>query len=120
MNETQLKKYSKAWNEHDIEKIMKYMTEDCVFESGGGAESYGTRYIGYEVVKKRFIDVWTDISGVEFKNSKHFSDGTNGCSEWTFSGIDKNGKKIEMDGCDIFTFENGKIKSKRSYLKNRC
>ena len=31
-----LKRYSDAWNEHDIEKIMLYMTEDCIFRTGGG------------------------------------------------------------------------------------
>lgn len=115
-----LKDYSDAWNAHDIDRIMAYMTEDCVFETGGGAERYGTRYSGFAEVRERFIEVWTDIPDVRFENGLHFVQGEHGCSEWTFVGTRPDGIKIEMDGCDIFTFEGGKIKSKRSYLKNRA
>ena len=115
----QLQEYSDAWNEHDIDKIMEFMTTDCVFESGGGIEKFGTRYEGYDAVRKRFVDVWTAIADVRFENTVHFLQGDRGCSEWTFVGTTNDGEKIEIDGCDLFTFENEKIKSKRSYIKNR-
>jgi len=114
-----LERYSDAWNEHDIEKVMSYMTQDCVFETGGGSETYGTRHEGYQTVREKFIEVWTDIPDVHFEGLVHFVSGDNGCSEWTFRGTHTSGAKLEMDGCDLFTFEAGKIKSKRSYLKNR-
>lgn len=119
MNISDLENYSQAWNDHDIDKIMSYMTDNCVFETGGGNNRYGTRYEGYDAVRDRFIEVWTDIPDVRFENAIHFIHGKYGCSEWTFVGTRKDGTKIEIDGCDIFTFENGKIQSKRSYLKNR-
>jgi len=119
MKKKRLEDYSNAWNEHDIDKIMEFMTADCVFETGSGTEKFGTRYEGYEAVRERFIEVWTDFPDVKFENAIHFSQGNYGCSEWTFVGTSKNGTKIELDGCDLFTFENGKIKSKRSYVKNR-
>ncbi len=52
MNKKRLEDYSKAWNEHDIDKIMEFMTKDCVFETGGGTEKFGTRYEGYEAVRE--------------------------------------------------------------------
>lgn len=119
MNKKQLQEYSDAWNEHDIDRIMEFMVEDCVFEPGGGPETFGVRYEGYNAVRKRFIEVWTDIPDVKFEGATHFSEGNCGCSEWTIMGTSKYGTKIEVDGCDIFTFEDGKIKSKRSYVKNR-
>ena len=39
MNKKRLEDYSNAWNEHDIDKVMEFMTEDCIFETGGGTES---------------------------------------------------------------------------------
>lgn len=36
MNKKELQAYSDAWNAHDIDKIMAFMTEDCVFEPGCG------------------------------------------------------------------------------------
>ena len=119
MNEKELQQYSDAWNAHDIDRIMQFMTLDCVFEPGGGPERFGTRYEGYDAVRERFIEVWTDIPDVKFENALHFVQGSHGCSEWTIVGTTKDGIEIEVDGCDLFTFDNGKIKSKRSYIKNR-
>ena len=41
MNKEQLQDYSDAWNEHDIDRIMEYMTVDCVFEPGGALRNLG-------------------------------------------------------------------------------
>jgi ketosteroid isomerase-like protein len=40
-------------------------------------------------------------------------------SEWLFTGTTGDGKKVEVNGCDVFTFRNGKIAVKDSYFKNR-
>ena len=119
MTPDQLQAYSDAWNAHDADRIMSFMTPDCVFEPGGGPERYGIRYSGQEEVRKRFIEVWTEIPDVQFVNGRHFSQGAYGCSEWTLTGTRTDGSRIEIDGCDLFTFEGGKIQSKRSYLKRR-
>lgn len=120
MDAEQLEDYAEAWNAHDIDRIMAYMTDDCIFETGGGTEKYGTRYEGAEAVRERFMAVWGDIPDVRFEGYVHFVQGDNGCSEWTFLGTAPDGSAVEIDGCDLFTFEGGKIKSKRSYLKNRA
>ena len=114
-----LQAYSDAWNAHDIDRIMALMTDDCVFLTGGGSEHYGTRYEGYETVKARFIEVWTELPDVRFENASHFVQGSRGCSEWTFIGTKENGEKVEIDGCDLFTFIDGKIAIKNSYIKQR-
>ena len=119
MNIEELADYSEAWNAHDIDRIMAYMTDDCVFETGGGVEKYGTRFEGFAAVRERFIEVWTDIPDVRFEGALHFVQGDHGCSEWTFVGTAVDGTAIEIDGCDLFTFRDGKIQSKRSYIKQR-
>ena len=45
--------------------------------------------------------------------------GDRGVSEWTFTGTDKDGTSVEVIGCDIFSFRDGKILVKNSYRKNR-
>ena len=40
-------------------------------------------------------------------------------SEWTFTGTLKDGKRVEVNGCDLFTFRSGKIAVKNSFRKNR-
>jgi hypothetical protein len=119
MNTDDMEKYSAAWNAHDIDTIMEYMTGDCIFETGGGEERYGTRHEGFDTVKARFIEVWTQLPDVQFENGKHFLQGDRGCSEWTLVATHPNGTKMEVDGCDLFTFVNDKIRVKASYLKKR-
>jgi len=36
-----------------------------------------------------------------------------------FTGTTAEGKKIEVNGCDVFTFRGDKIVKKDSYFKNR-
>lgn len=119
MNAKDLEDYSNAWNRQDIDKIMSYMTQDCIFETGGGDERYGTRYSGFDTVKARFSAVWEDLKDVRFENGQHFVDGNRGCSEWTFVATRPDGSTLEVDGCDLFTFRDNKIHIKNSLLKNR-
>lgn len=70
MTEDQLRAYSDAWNDHDIDRIMSFMTEHCVFETGGGSERYGTRFEGYTAVRERFIEVWTDIPDASLRGTR--------------------------------------------------
>ena len=119
MDNQDLKRYAQAWNEHDIDTIMAMMTDDCVFVTAGGTEPYGTRYEGKDTVKARFVEVWTDLPDVRFSNDRHFVAGNRGCSEWTFSGTRTDGTRVEVDGCDLFEFENNLIRVKNSFIKNR-
>lgn len=118
MTEDDLQAYSDAWNDHDIEAVMSFMTQDCIFDTGGGSQHYGTRHEGYAVVKARFIEVWTDVPDVKFVNARHFISGDRGCSEWTFTGTRPDGSDMKIDGCDLFDFVDGKIKVKNSYIKH--
>ena len=56
---------------------------------------------------------------VHFSNARHFVSGDRGLSEWLFTATASDGQKIEVTGCDVFTFKGGKIAVKNSYLKSR-
>ena len=120
MNETDLQDYADAWNDHDIDRIMSFHTDDCVFETGSGTEKYGTRISGNDEVRRRFIEVWTDLPDVQFEDGTHFVSGDRGCSEWTFVATRADGTRMKTNGCDLFTFVNGKIRVKNSLLKGRA
>jgi ketosteroid isomerase-like protein len=113
-----LEAYMQAWNDHDADKIMSMMTGDCIFEAGGGSAPNGTRHEGADAVRARVESVWKDIPDVHFADGKNFVSGDRGCSEWVFKGTRLNGAKLEMAGTDHFTFKDGKIWIKSSYLKN--
>lgn len=114
-----LQAFADAWNRHDVDGIMSFMTEDCVFEASAGSEVYGTRYVGFDAVRAGFAEVWATYPDAHWGNARHLVVGDRGVSEWTFTGTRADGTHVEVHGCDLFTFRDGKIALKNSYRKNR-
>jgi steroid delta-isomerase-like uncharacterized protein len=115
-----LQAFADAWNRHDADALMTFMTEDCVFEASAGADDCGTRYSGYDAVRAAYAEVWAMFPDAQWHNPRHFICGDKGVSEWTFTGTRTDGARFEVRGCDLFTFRNGKIALKNSYRKNRA
>jgi ketosteroid isomerase-like protein len=111
--------FGKGWNGHDVDFLMTFMSDDCVFESIAGPEACGTRHAGPERVREAFARVFASVPDVRFEDARHFIAGNRGVSEWIFTGTTADGKRIEVNGCDVFTFRNDKIALKSSYFKTR-
>ena len=111
--------FGEGWNGHDVERLMTFMTDDCVFESAAGPEVCGARHAGREAVRAAFTRVLTSVPDAAFHDTRHFVAGDRGVSEWRFTGTTAAGTKVEVDGCDVVTFRGGKIAAKSSFLKNR-
>lgn len=111
--------FAAAWNRHDVDGLMTFMTDDCVFESSAGIEVCGTRFVGRDAVRRGFAAAWEAFHDAEWRGARHFICGSRGVSEWTFTGTRTDGARLEVHGCDIFTFKDGKIALKNSYRKNR-
>ena len=114
-----LQAFADAWNRHDVDALMSFMTEDCVFEASAGPDICGTRYAGREAVRAAYAEVWSTFPDAHWGNARHFVQGERGVSEWTFTGTRADGQRLEVHGCDLFTFRGGKIALKNSYRKNR-
>ncbi len=114
-----LQAFAEAWNRHDIDALMSFMTEDCVFEASAGPDVCGTRYVGRESVRAGFAEVWATFPDAQWRNARHFVHGERGVSEWTFTGTRADGTRVEVQGCDLFTFRGGRIFLKNSYRKSR-
>jgi len=114
-----LQAFAEAWNRHDVDALMSFMTEDCVFEASAGSDVHGTRYVGRASVRAGFAEVWATFPDAHWGNARHFVRGERGVSEWTFTGTRADGTRVEVHGCDLFTFRDGKIAVKDSYRKNR-
>ena len=111
--------FSDGWNRHDVDCLMTFMAEQCVFESTAGPDACGTRHTGRERVSQAFAKVFSVFPDAKFDDARHFVSGDRGVSEWLFTGTTADGKKIEVNGCDVFTFANNKIAVKSSYFKSR-
>ena len=114
-----LEAFAEAWNRHDIDALMSFMTEDCVFEASAGPDSCGSRSRGRDAVRSAFAEVWATFPDAHWGGATHFVAGDRGVSEWIFTGTRHDGTRVEVHGCDLFTFRDAKIAVKNSYRKNR-
>jgi steroid delta-isomerase-like uncharacterized protein len=114
-----LEAFADAFNRHDPDGVMSFMTEDCVFEASAGPDVCGMRHSGRDAVRAAFADVFATFPDAAWGHARHFIQGDRGVSEWTFTGTRADGARVEVHGCDLFTFRDGKIALKNSYRKNR-
>jgi steroid delta-isomerase-like uncharacterized protein len=111
--------FSAAWNRHDLDALMSFMSDDCVFLTSAGNEACGTRHVGPEAVRRAFASAWQAVPDAQWRNGQHRVHGDFGVSEWTFTGTAADGSRIEVDGVDLFRFKDGKIQSKNVFRKTR-
>lgn len=108
-----------AFNAHDIDGVMAAFADDCVFYTVGGPEVYGSKVDGAAAIADAFSAVWTAMPDAHWDHHSHFVHGDRAVSEWTFSGTDANGNRVEAQGADLFTLRDGKIVVKQALRKDR-
>jgi steroid delta-isomerase-like uncharacterized protein len=114
-----LQSFADAWNRHDLDALMSMMAEDCVFEASAGNSADGEPHVGPRAVRAAYAEVFAQYPDAHWGHARHFVKGDRGVSEWTFTGTLKDGRRIEVTGCDLLTFRNGRIAVKNSFRKNR-
>jgi ketosteroid isomerase-like protein len=109
-----------AFNRHDLDAIMAHFAEDCVLETPRGPDPWGRRFVGREEVRRGLAARFEGIPDVHYGDGSHFVSGDRGVSEWTISGTTVEGERIEVRGCDLWTFAgDGKVARKDSFWKLR-
>ena len=111
--------FADAWNRHDTDAILSMMTEDCIFEASRGPDVKGTLYTGQDEVRGGVDEVLATFPDAKWNGLRHFVAGDRGVSEWVFTATGPDGSRVEVQGCDVFTFRHGKIAVKNSYRKQR-
>jgi ketosteroid isomerase-like protein len=106
-----------AFNAHDLDAIMSFFTDDCVFDAPRGPAPGGHRLVGKEEVRKGFQARFDGIPDIHYDDARHWTYGDRGVSEWTIRGTQATGEPIAVRGCDLFEFSDGKISRKDSFWK---
>ena len=115
-----LREVADALNRHDLETIMAAFSDECVFESPRGPDPWGTRFVGKSRVREGLAARFAGIPDVHYGDDEHFACGDRGVSEWTLTGTATDGERIEVRGCDLWTFDaQNKISRKDSFWKIR-
>jgi ketosteroid isomerase-like protein len=112
-----LERMADAFNRHDLDAIMSLFADDCVFESPRGSDPWGTRFVGRAEVREGLAARFQGIPDVHYGDARHFVAGERGVSEWTLTGTTLEGERLEVRGCDLWTFEGELVVLKDSYWK---
>ena len=106
-----------AFNAHDVDAVMSFFTEDCVFDMPRGPAPGGRRLTGPQQVREGIQSRFDGIPDIHYGDDRHWTCGDRGVSEWTIRGTQRTGEPIEVRGCDLFEFTDGKISRKDSFWK---
>lgn len=114
-----LASFGDAWNRHDLDALMSFMTDDCVFHAVAGPDLQGRSFVGRDAVREGFQLAWLTFPDAAWLDGAHFVCGDRGVSESTFRGSKADGTRIEARMVDVFTFRDGKIAVKNAFRKDR-
>lgn len=108
-----------AFNAHDLDRIMSFFADDCVLEMPRGSEPWGARFNGKSEVRAALATRFAGLPDVHYGNEEHFVDAAaeTGMSKWTLTGTNADGVRAEVNGCDFYSFRDGKVVRKDSYWK---
>ena len=106
-----------AFNDHDLDRIMGFMADDCTMDLPRGSDPWGTRVVGKAAVREGLAGRFSGLPDVHYGEDRHWVAGNMGVSEWTLTGTPNSGRAIEVRGCDHFEFRDGMVIRKDSFWK---
>ena len=107
-----------AFNRHDLDAILAEFADECAFDAPRGPGPGGARFTGRDDVRRGFAARFEGIPDVSYADGGHFVSGARGVSEWTLTGTTTDGERVEVRGCDLWTFDDDdRIVRKDSFWK---
>lgn len=106
-----------GFNRHDLDHIMSFFADNCVMELPRGTDPWGRRLEGRDAVRAGLAGRFEGLPDAHYGDAKHWVAGDFGVSEWLLTGTTPDGQRIEVRGCDHWTFFDGKVVKKDSYWK---
>ena len=106
-----------AFNAHDLDLIMSFFADDCVMDMPRGPGPGGRLLVGKDEVREGIRSRLDGIPDIHYGDDRHWVCDDRGVSEWTIHGTQRNGERIEVRGCDLFEFVDGKITRKDAFWK---
>jgi taurine dehydrogenase small subunit len=108
-----------AFNRRDVDDILSYFADDVEWLMARGPEPRnGRRLRGKKAIGDALRARFEVIPDMRWEEMRHFIDGDRAASEWVVRGTNRQtGEKLELLGCDLWTFRDGKVVKKDTYWK---
>jgi predicted SnoaL-like aldol condensation-catalyzing enzyme len=110
-----IEKFNEAFNEHNVDKVMSMMTDDCIFESTRPVPD-GERIEGAENIRKFWEGFFSQSPKAKFETEEIFSVDDRCVVRWIYNW-EKEGNAGHIRGVDVFKVRDGKVSEKFSYVK---
>lgn len=110
-----VERFNEAFNRHDVDAIMRCMTDDCVFENTRPAPD-GTRLVGQASVRAFWEEFFARSPQARFETEDLFAAGDSCVVRWTYHWV-RDGKPGHVRGVDLFRVRDGRVAEKFSYVK---
>jgi ketosteroid isomerase-like protein len=111
MNVTELiERYNAAWNAQDLDAIHALHHPDIVFEN----HTAGERAEGADAVREHIGRIFANNPTMRFTTRSLQTADDFAVCEWTLN-LEKDGKRLEWEGVDVFPIRDGLIARKDVY-----
>ena len=110
-----VERFNDAFNRHDVDAIMRCMTQDCVFENTRPAPD-GTRLVGQAAVRSFWEEFFARSPQARFDTEDLFAAGDRCVVRWIYHWV-RDGKAGHVRGVDVFRVRDGQVAEKCSYVK---
>jgi limonene-1,2-epoxide hydrolase len=108
--------FNDAFNHHDVEGMMRLMSDDCRFENTEPAPD-GTVYEGIEAVTQFWRKFFQESPEAHIEIEEIFGLGKRCIMRWRYEWVGADGIPGHVCGVDIFRVEDDLIREKLSYVK---
>ena len=107
-----------AFNSRDVERIVSFFHDECIFWLALGPEYTGRSVVGKAAVRKLLSDRFKLIPDMHWARLDEFVAGENrGVTVWRVTGKSADGTLLDYKGCDLYEFKDGLIWRKDTYWK---
>jgi len=110
-----VERFNEAFNQHDVDAIMRCMTDDCVFENTRPAPD-GTRLVGQDAVRRFWEEFFARSPHARFDAEELFASGDRCVVRWSYHWV-RDGTSGHVRGVDLFRVRDGRVAEKLSYVK---
>lgn len=108
--------FNDALNAHDVDGMMRLMTDDCLFENTSPAPD-GTIYRGQAAVRSFWEDFFRASQSQRIEIEAIFACDDHCVMRWRYHWADATGQPGHIRGIDLYTLRDGQIAEKLSYVK---
>jgi predicted SnoaL-like aldol condensation-catalyzing enzyme len=108
--------FNEAFNRHDVEGMMGFIGDECVFENTSPAPD-GALYTGKEQVAQFWRDFFRGSPQAHIEIEEVFGLGERCVMRWIYRWENAAGEEGHVRGVDIYRVRDGSILEKLSYVK---